>query len=356
MRRRDSNFELLRVLAIVMIVVFHYTWNADYTWQKMQGGGKLAIDVFYHFGELGVNSFGLLTGYFLSAQERPFRAQKAFLLWMQVLFYSVLSSAAYYTLKPEEFDLQALFEIIFPLSFHIWWYATAYLLLYFCAPFLNRLLNTLSRGEYRWLLVFQMTVFCILPTLLGVLEDNPEGFWYYSRFFWLIVLYCFAGYIRKYDPPFRLRTWKGWMLTHLALWAILIAFMAFWERFGDHFEEVFPISAIYFWRPNTVMMAALSVTLFLMCKNLRLRENRVINGLASATFGIYLFHGGRSGVVWWNRIFHNPAYEGTPMIFIDLLCAVAVILVLGLLVESVRKRLERVIIIPILRQHDSPDN
>lgn len=87
---RHSSFELLRIIAAGLIILFHYVYGKwDYSYM---GKYKVTIDIIWMFGEIGVNVFALLSGYFMIEQKKPFRAKKAFLMWMQVLFYSILTN------------------------------------------------------------------------------------------------------------------------------------------------------------------------------------------------------------------------------------------------------------------------
>lgn len=350
MTKRQSNFEALRILAILMIVLFHYVWNAGYSWSSMRGPFRLIIDVIYMFGELGVNLFVLVTGYFLAEKEKPFRARKAALLCLQTLFYSVLGAAVLYAIKPYHIGLSRIYKTLFPLTSRCWWYATAYMLLYLFSPYINRALHHLTRREYQGLLALQLTLYCLIPSVIGLMGNDTETGWYYNRFIWMIVLYCAAGYVRIHGLPKPAAGfgWKKWLAAHMAVWGLLLCFMAVWEKYGAVLKSIVNIKATYFWTPNNLVMAALSFTLFFTFRGMDIGVRPRINALASMTFGIYLTHGGRSGGIWWNRIFHSPAYEGTALVFADMLLALITITATGILVETVRQQLEKRVIVPLL--------
>ena len=60
-------------------------------------------------------------------------------------------------------------------------------------------------------------------------------------------------------------------------------------------EEVNPI---YFWGPNSVMQIALSISIFMIFKNINVKSNVIINKIASTTLGVYLLHEGPIENVW----------------------------------------------------------
>lgn len=140
---RYSNFDLLKIIAIGMIILFHYAYGKwDYS---SMGNYKVIMDVIWMFGELGVNVFALISGYFMIGQERPFKPKKICLMWVQVLFYSILSTMIAFKIGRWEIDQDKVLQTIFPISYKIWWYASAYFGLYFLAPFLNKGLRSLEK-------------------------------------------------------------------------------------------------------------------------------------------------------------------------------------------------------------------
>ena len=61
--KRDSRFELLRIIAMVMIILSHY--------QLIGGVNTKSIDIFSPLGEIGVGLFIMISAYFLTGEEQP---------------------------------------------------------------------------------------------------------------------------------------------------------------------------------------------------------------------------------------------------------------------------------------------
>lgn len=64
--QRKSNFELLRIVSIVMILFHHYSLNAAHMdiWDGISVY-KIFFEFIYCFGQIGVNCFVVITGYFM---------------------------------------------------------------------------------------------------------------------------------------------------------------------------------------------------------------------------------------------------------------------------------------------------
>lgn len=333
---RHSNFDLLKILSMGMIVLFHYAYGKwDYS---SMGNYKVIMDIIWMFGELGVNVFALISGYFMIEQDRPFKTKKICLMWLQVLFYSILSIVIASKMGALEIDQGRVLQTIFPITYRVWWYATAYFGLYFLAPFMNKGLKALDKKEYRRLLTILLLVFSVWPTLIGIFHNDTEIFFDYNRFIWLMILYCIAGYIRIYGinkENWRLRHWGS---IHFCTWFLILLFIVFMPENGV--GEQILMKNTYFWHPNSILMVALAISLFMIFSKIQMRENRIICYIASCTFGIYLGHSERSKMIW-NAIFHRDLV-GTKAVLTDMLCAFTCIVMATLFIESIRKQIEKI--------------
>ncbi len=89
---RRSDLELLRIFAMLSIIAGHlslYAGAAPVSWP-----GRLWMDLLRMGGNLGVDLFVLLSGYFL-IRSPSVRLTKALQIWLQMLFYSLLLFAAF---------------------------------------------------------------------------------------------------------------------------------------------------------------------------------------------------------------------------------------------------------------------
>lgn len=75
---RNYSLDLLRIFSIILIIVFHVCYKSlDFS--KLTGFNQIIVGFFWHFGEIGVNLFMLITGYFLYKSEK---SQKSSVLFM----------------------------------------------------------------------------------------------------------------------------------------------------------------------------------------------------------------------------------------------------------------------------------
>lgn len=111
-------------------------------------------------------------------------------------------------------------------------------------------------------------------------------------------------------------------------------------------EEVNPI---YFWGPNSVMQIALSISIFMIFKNINVKSNVIINKIASTTLGVYLLHEGPIENVW-SKVFNYHDTMSLPLgsALLDIFRFVLITFSLGICIDLIRQLLEKFIVNPIL--------
>lgn len=87
-KMRESNFELLRIIAMMFIFVYHYINYGGILNVGSYTINKLIALFLYSGGRVGVNIFILIMGYFMINSK--FKIKKVFKMMFQVFFYSVI--------------------------------------------------------------------------------------------------------------------------------------------------------------------------------------------------------------------------------------------------------------------------
>ena len=85
--KRDSNFELMRIISMIFIVIFHVMLHGWFLYNA-EGGYRYLFMLLYSLTIVHVNSFILLTGYFQC--EKEIRVSKIIALNNETWFYKVL--------------------------------------------------------------------------------------------------------------------------------------------------------------------------------------------------------------------------------------------------------------------------
>lgn len=144
MSQRISNFELLRITAILMVIVSHISYHGFY----QPGSGYVYISnlpnrlmlQMLNTGSLGVDIFVMMSGFFLAKRD-SFSLRKVLSLIIMVWFYSVIIYVIFVNTGLISFSWKECVTAYLPTTFGVNWFFTAYLTIYMISPFLNKILN-----------------------------------------------------------------------------------------------------------------------------------------------------------------------------------------------------------------------
>ena len=139
---RQSNFEILRILSMTMIVAFHSIYFSNISFDSDISVNKLLYNILYYFGELGVNCFILISGYFLT--DTTFKWKKLVLMILQVYFYFYGCRIATIIFTKAPIDAYDLSSWFFPvLQGRQYWFVSMYIFVYLITPFLQKLIASM---------------------------------------------------------------------------------------------------------------------------------------------------------------------------------------------------------------------
>ena len=330
---RDSAIELLRIIAMAMIVLHHFVQHGGFDLSNtVLSLPSLWCGFIKMGGKIGVDIFVLISGYFLiSGRGALFNLKRVLKFWLQVEFYSLAAYALSVIFKMNEFGVESLIKAVFPISFSTWWFASTYFVLFLIHPFLNKLLNSLDKKAFQKLLVLLTVCWCVIPTfLMSSYQSN--------YLLWFVTLYCIAAYIRLWGFNTKIKR------KHYALFAaasailcylswlilnVLAAKQSFFARFTTHFYEA-----------NTLLVLVISVCLFMIFATMKISYLKWINVIASTTFGVYLIHDSAFGrELFWVRLFKTASFRDSAAVIPYSIFVVIAVYVICTTVELLRQRL-----------------
>ena len=326
-RQRNSRFELLRIISMVMIIVHHYVVHGfDLT---EFSGTKIFIDFLTVTGKWGVNCFVLITGFYMIRSRFSFK--KILLLEGQVLFYSVGLTGLFALVDPRSVSLKAAVRSFFPLFFNDYWFFTAYVVLLFLSPFLNKGFFALTKR--------QVLIFIFIFSILWSVSST----FYYDRFYgncltWFVLLYVIGAFIRCYTNPSEGKASRYFavgagFLILCGLSTTVLNFLGC--RFGI---EPFLLHSTVASRDSSFFLLVSATATFLGFSKLPSKHNRAVNLIAGTVFGVYLIHDHvlvRNFL--WNDVFRCPEMVGSPYLLLHFAAAVISVFVVGVIIDLIRK-------------------
>lgn len=269
---RKSNFELMRIIAILMIIGLHYFNESMGGALKYVIRGEANYYITFLFKSLfiiGVNLFILMTGYF-NYNKKNVNLGKLLKLIILAYFYGTFFYLLSLLFKYQEFNLKQFILAINPFLSEGYWFIKYYVILNLLAPFINILIeNTDKKLTYK-LIVILLLLFSIWPSFLmqPPIEDRGYGLMNF------VLLYIIGATIRIYGVPVLEK--RVYFLLYIGCGMITFLF----ALLGFEYRS---------WGYNFIFNIMGSTALFIMFSKLNIQSNR-INYLSSFTFGVYVIH------------------------------------------------------------------
>lgn len=269
---RQSNIELLRIVAMFLVLVVHadfWSLGIPKAADAQLAPASTACRYLFEAMAIGcVNLFVMISGYF---GIRPkVRSLSAFIfqcLFFSLAIYGVMLLAGWTT--PHSGDTLRLFYLT---KDH--WFIKSYLLLYIIAPVLNTFVEHATRAVHRNVVIGALAFQSLFGWYFYGAADLMGGYSTMS----FIILYLLAQYLRRYSTRFtQLRP------SHYLI--IIIVCIA-----GMTLTSFFCHDAVKYVNSYTspIVIALCASTLLLFSK-LRI-QSRLINWVAASSFAVYLLH------------------------------------------------------------------
>lgn len=291
--QRQSNIELLRVLAIMGVIVLHYGnpfMGGGLTYVKDSSINSYILCLLISLFACSVNLFMIISGYFM-CNSKGVNLWKPLKLIIQVIIFRVGLYLLSLLINGGGISVKTLLGKFIPVNYFVILYCTVYLL----SPFINVLFEKLSLKSLKQFMICCFILFSVYPTMVDVLSEftgkqfvglSTIGMygsqWGYSVINFLL-MYMIGAYIRKCDYKIvflssnKLFTFLGVCLGVLFLWAKMNDTTGFFtER-----------SAWEYCNPILIFEA---VTIFILFNKMHLGVNGFINRFAEGAFTVFLLH------------------------------------------------------------------
>ena len=282
-KTRQSNIELLRILAICGVIVLHYNGGS------CNALGYVAAGSSNHWLLLGleglfacaVNLFVLISGYYSCTTQRREPIKAIGLLLQVMAFYGAVYLLD--ALRTGTFSITSFIAAVLPSNYFV----VQYVALYLISPDINLALQQLSKKQLHklvLLMVFLLSVWPTLSDIVGAVRGshfmglNPVSAygsdWGYTLVNF-VLMYVIGAYIRLAD----IRVKKRYTVVAAMVYTVILAVTGKYD----------PGTGIAWSYCNPIVIAQ-AVTLFLLFQQMEF-SSKIVNGLAKSVFTCFLFHG-----------------------------------------------------------------
>ena len=197
---RQSNFELFRIITMLLIIAHHYVVNSGVAaadgpiFENPVSLHSLYILLWGGWGKTGINCFVLLSGWFMC--EKDISPRKFLKLLGEFMFYRVVITAVFLLTGYEKATVTGILDVLIPVREISDGFTGAYLVFFLFIPFLNILIRHLTEKQHIRLLALLAFMYVFFGTFRPFFTVTMN---YVS---WFAVLFLAAAYIRRYPKKF----------------------------------------------------------------------------------------------------------------------------------------------------------
>lgn len=321
---RLSNIELLRIIAMVLVMVVH----SDFFSLGVPTGNDLQNHtiptviriLIQSFSICCVNVFVLISGYFGIRQKRENLVSFIY----QILFFFTLIYVVCIVIGASGFSLIGILQCFCLTPSN--WFIKAYLLLFIISPVLNAFVDLSNRKLHRNILIG----FFLMQSIYGFLHAAnffENGYGTLS----FIGLYLLGRYIYIYHPKFSTYNPLYDLTIYLVCALILTILSIVLINFHKNCDTL-----LFTYINPLVVIESLALVLFF--SKLKFQSKK-INWVAASAFSVYLFHANPNILNGYYKRTIIQIYSQTSGITTILVIAlfIAVIFTISVLVDQIRK-------------------
>lgn len=287
-RQRNSSIELLRIIAMLMILSHHFVLHNGTSLADLPMTPTREILSFFFLGagKIGVAIFFSISTWFLISSEQSIKHnfKRIWLMERELLFWSLALLVAFAIAKKSLLSPTRILNSVFPIITNLWWYASAYALFLIILPFLQYALLAMGPKLHAKLALILLLVFGPLslvpyPTIFSIYLTNVAGFIYL-----FILLSCYKLYLKQCNVKQLWMLIAGGLLIGILITALKDAAIAL--MFADNTPAKL-VTYTPFRDFSALPSLMVGIPIFLLFDRLHF-YNKYINFIAKSAFAVYL--------------------------------------------------------------------
>lgn len=274
MKERNYNYDIMRVLACIMIICMHAPMP------NLNANGIILSTISY-FTAPGLCLFFVISGSLLlpiKTDTTTFLKKRLGKVIMPTLVFTILYIILNCINGEQQNILRTICSIPFSAQGHgVLWFMYTLIGLYLVAPIISKWLDSASKREVELYLLLWVITLCfpILKLFVGINEGNTGVLYYFSGYIGYFIL---GYYFKKYPESISL---KKLIIPDIIAIIAPIAFKVM------HIEIDF---YSMFWYLS-IFVALLCTTIYVLISKIKIKKRGgIVELISNLSFGIYLIH------------------------------------------------------------------
>ena len=173
--KRNSSFEIMRLMAMFMIILGHCTMATAENIEPYLIGLDFAGWFVKSFTICAVNLFFILTGYFLPSRNH--RISKVACIWRKTIVYSFFIYIIIAVIS-SDFELNECIKYMMPIVNKKYWFMQTYIVAAFLQPYIALTLEKMADKKLTFLIYILLLFFSLHETFIKVAYtlDQTQGY------------------------------------------------------------------------------------------------------------------------------------------------------------------------------------
>ncbi len=274
MKERNYNYDIMRVLACIMIICMHAPMP------NLNANGIILSTISY-FTAPGLCLFFVISGSLLlpiKTDTTTFLKRRLGKVIMPTLVFTILYIILNCINGEQQNILKTICSIPFSAQGHgVLWFMYTLIGLYLVAPIISKWLDSASKREVELYFLLWVITLCfpILKLFVGINEGNTGVLYYFSGYIGYFIL---GYYLKKYPESISL---KKLIIPDIIAIIAPIAFKVM------HIEIDF---YSMFWYLS-IFVALLCTTIYVLINKIKIKKRGgIVELISNLSFGIYLIH------------------------------------------------------------------
>lgn len=293
-KKRLANIELLRVLAMVMVVAMHFVRESGSllsTETEVLSARYLMATLLEAFCIVAVNAYVFISGYY--GTESGFKLSKILNFLCRIWFYALLIPLVLICfgvpIVAQSIGIYGVIQYVLPISSGHYWFASSYFYLLLLMPILNHAVKAMEKRQLTAVTAGLLVVFCGIKSIVPV-ELALDRYGY--DLIWFVCVYLVAAWLKLYGGQVEEKLKKYGVFIYvgscllifgmtLGLWKLipLVGGIAYYFTVPFHYNFIFCLTG--------------AVGLFYAFAFLDIKEGKIAELIRKAgkyCFGVYLLH------------------------------------------------------------------
>lgn len=285
---RNSRIELLKVLAIFMIVISHSLprdGSVDSPWYvniRMASSDykHVALSALSYLGQIGNGIFMVCSAWFLAGRE-DINKKRIVNLWVDTLAVSWVFLLACFILF-HNLSVMDIVESVMPVTFQSYWFVTCYICFYCIVPYLNMILNKVGKQVHFQIIVLFVFIYMFINMIIPIAGE----YYYASDLVSFIQIFFMVSYLKMYHDVTKM-SFKVAILVEGGTLLTLISMVLLINIIGLKISS-FSTQMLHGASTNNPLIIISVIFFFIIFYKIKPTNNTFINRISSLSLLIYL--------------------------------------------------------------------